>query len=107
MTKLEIAELVNSSRSEVYGAFQKAGTICESIKRKNGVPQGARFAMDFTLDETLLALKFIPYYTPMLEQYVRDNFFTRKVPYKDFNEKTVKYPNDIESFIYHYKKQHN
>ncbi len=106
MTRTEIARLVYASVKEIDKAFRLASTRSESIKYKCGKSYSRTIVSDYTLEETLLALKHLPKYTPMLEQYVRDNFIVRSNGIHNTKPIYAKYPDYIESFVYRYKQNH-
>lgn len=114
MTKRELSDFFGNKYTDCVGrCFIYSEAECESIRNKKG-HYNKNMEVDYTLEETLLALSHFkeanPFYgkyapTPAMIQLLKENFIHRDKPYK-LKEKKIKLTNDQHNFITKYIRYH-
>ena len=101
MTKKEIARLFGWTEFYVHQIFLKAVPTHKGLQQKKGHYTKLK-AINYTLEECLYALSFGKCWTPMMKQYLIDNFIDREGMYLDRTGETKKMSQDVHSFLYFY-----
>lgn len=73
MTKMELAKMLGSDISFLNKAFKKAEKLSPSIKAKSKHFSNT-IVTNYTLTECYCALQFLPWDTPMVRLYLKENF---------------------------------
>ena len=101
MTKKEIARLFGWTEFYVHQIFLKAVPTHKGLQQKKGHYTKLK-AINYTLEECLYAMSFGKCWTPMMKQYLIDNFIDREGMYLDRTGETKKMSQDVHSFLYFY-----
>lgn len=102
MTKKELSKLFGYSEEFFHKFFREAAKVSPSIKAKNNKSTVSK-VVDYTLEECLLALSFLPRANEAQVQYLKENFIERDGLYEDRTKRKVKLSSDAQHFLFLYK----
>lgn len=102
MTKREIADFFGwKAVVDINKAFVAAEPYCDSIRIKKG-HYNKKISVDYTLEETLIALEHISdkvALTPIMIRLLKENFIHREQPFCE-KTKELKWPYQAKQFLY-------
>lgn len=106
MTIKELSTLIGRTYEDTWRMFKKASSFSPIIASKMKISSTEK-TVNYNLTEIEYALSFYTKTTPMLIQYVRDNYVERKE--LTYNPKTYKpkLKKDAKSFLFFYQSKGN
>ena len=102
LTKKEIAKCLMYSEIYINRLFEKATPTHKGLQEKKGHYSKMK-AINYTLDECLYAMSFNPFWNPMMEQYLRENFIHRDGTCFDRTQIKKTLNRDARQFLWIYK----
>lgn len=106
MTKKELAICLGYSEPKISYYFDLATPSHKGLQEKKGHYSKMK-AINYTLDECLYAMSFLPCWNPMIKQYLIENFIDREGTCYDRTQEKNKLKKDALDFIFLYTHKKN